>query len=319
MCTSWPTGTKGAAIETYPGTGFDLKPAFIPSDVIIPTLDDVPDGAISPPTQAKGPGGWAAKNLSYLDANKMHWDLFINTGNDWTANSCDNWGASMNATCVAQVLDILTLHNPGNHTVHHWHLGTPPTGTMPAGKGCGDGACVKTELLGVESAISAVSKGARPHLTRFRAPFGEPYEVGAGAPGYDLVAAAVARYAVSVGWNLDSTDSLYDDGTNCTALNGNTPVATCPTGQDIAHAVEVLIGTPGTGPNYGIVLMHGIFPWTRDAIPLLFDPVTGYLATNKFRVGTVEDAICWKYGMHSWDVINTLNHLKGTPQELGPN
>jgi len=190
---------------------------------------------------------------------------------------------------------------------------------VPVGKGCGDAACIKSELLGVESVVSAVSKGARPHLTRFRAPFGEPYEVGAGAPGYDLVAATVARYAVSVGWNVDSTDSLYDDGTNCTALNGNAPVATCPTGQDIAHAVEALIGTPGTGSSYGIVLMHGIFPWTRDAIPLLFDPATGYLAKNKFRVGTVEDAVCWKYGMHSWDVINALNHLKGTPQELGPN
>jgi peptidoglycan/xylan/chitin deacetylase (PgdA/CDA1 family) len=308
-CSPWPAGSKGAAIEPYPTTGFDAQPAFLPKDVIIPTLDDVPDGAIAPPTPAKGAGGWAAMNLAYLDSKKMHWDFFVNTNNDWSSNTCDAWGTSMNATCVAAVDDILKLHNPGNHTMHHWHLGTAATDTIPTGKGCGDAACVKSELLGVETAISGLSKGSRPHLTRFRAPFGEPYEVM--GPGYDFVGAAVATFAVSVGWNIDSTDSLYDDGTNCTALNGNSPVATCPTGQDIARAVEALIGTPGTGARYGIVLMHGIFGWTHDALPLLFDPVTGYLAQNKFRVGTVEDAICWKYGMHSWEVVNALNKYSG--------
>jgi hypothetical protein len=63
----------------------------------------------------------------------------------------------------------------------------------------------------------------------------------------------VAKYAVSVGWNLDSGDSLWDDGTNCTAQNSST-LGPCPTGQDIANAVIALIGTPGTGQAYGIVL-----------------------------------------------------------------
>jgi hypothetical protein len=49
--------------------------------------------------------------------------------------------------------------------------------------------------------------------------------------------------------------------------------------------------------------MHGIFGWTYDAIQILFAPGTGYLAKNNFRVGTVEDAICWKYGKHSWEII----------------
>jgi hypothetical protein len=34
---------------------------------------------------------------------------------------------------------------------------------------------------------------------------------------------------------------------------------------------------------------------------------------NKFRVGTVEDAICWKYGMHSWDIVQTLTKQPRSP------
>jgi len=50
----------------------------------------------------------------------------------------------------------------------------------------------------------------------------------------------------------------------------------------------------------------------------LIDPVTGYLAKNKYRIGTVEDAICWKYGMHSRDVVNALNKYSG-PDARTPN
>jgi hypothetical protein len=195
------------------------------------------------------------------------------------------------------VLDILKLHYPGNHTVHHYHLG------MRGAGGCGDPACVTTELSGVETLINKVSNGARPHLTRFRAPFGEPYQDR--GTGINFVPAAVAPFAVSVGWNVDSDDSNHDDGTNCTGA--------CPTGQSIANTVQKLIGTPGNGSAYGIVLMHGIFGWTHDAIPILFAPGTGYLARNKFRVGTVEDAICWKYGKHSWEIVQMLSGQPRSP------
>jgi peptidoglycan/xylan/chitin deacetylase (PgdA/CDA1 family) len=191
----------------------------------------------------------------------------------------------------------LKLHYPGNHTIHHWHLG------MAGTDGCPDPTCVQTELAGVESVINTASGGARPHLTRFRAPFGEPYQ--ANGPGINFVPGAVAKFAVAVGWNLDSDDSNHDNGRNCTG--------TCPTGQSIANTVQGIIKTPGTGSAYGIVLMHGIFGWTKDAIPLLFAPGTGYLARNGFRVGTVEDAICWKYGKHSWEIVQMLNGQPRSP------
>jgi hypothetical protein len=201
-------------------------------------------------------------------------------------------------------MDILMLHNPGNHTVRHAHLAGNPGNGDPY---CSNASCVDMELNGVESYISMLSNGARPHLTRFRAPFGEPYEAGTST----YVQPEVAKYAVSVGWNLDSTDSLWDNGTMCTDMNGT--LAPCPTGQQIANAVINLIKTPGTGSNYGILLMHGIFGWTNEAIKILFAPNTGYLAKNKFRVGTVEDAICWKYGMHSWEIVQTLTKQPRSP------
>ncbi len=296
--TCMPLG-KATPVDAYPGTGFEAKPAYIPPDVIIPTLDDVPDGAET--SMAKMPGRWTTKDLQYLDANHMHWDFFMNAN-----NACgDLTAASADATCLAAVVDILTLHNPGNHTVHHAHLAGNANDGSPY---CSDGTCVDGELAGVESFIDKVSMGGRPHLTRFRAPFGEPYEVGTST----YVQPEVAKFAVSVGWNLDSTDSLYDDGTKCTDMN-NRP-APCQTGATIAAVIENLIKTPDHGSAYGIVLMHGIFGWTHDAIQILFDPTNGYIPKNNFRIGTVEDAICWKYGMHSWDIVAQL-----TKQTRGQN
>jgi peptidoglycan/xylan/chitin deacetylase (PgdA/CDA1 family) len=289
--------TTAAKIDAYPGTGFEAKPAYIPKDVIIPTLDDVPDGADS--SMAKTPGRWTTADLQYLDMNNMHWDFFINTN-----NACKDVTMMGDSGCVAAIVDILTLHNPGNHTVHHAHLAGNPNNGDPY---CTNATCVGNELTGVESAINTFSKGGRPHLTRFRAPFGEPYQ--AGTLGY--VQPEVAKFAVSIGWNLDSGDSLWDNGTMCTDMNG-TPAA-CPTGQEIADAVTSQIKTPGTGTAYGIVLMHGIFGWTHDAIKILFDPATGYVAKNKFRIGTVEDAICWKYGKHSWEIVQTLTMQPRSP------
>src|SRR5262249_19815562 len=152
------------------------------------------------------------------------------------------------------------------------------TQSPPLPQSCGEAASMDTceeELSGVEAVVSKLSGGGRAHLTRFRPPFGEPYQ--GPAPGITEVAPVVAKFAVWVGWNFDSTDSLYH-GRSCAK-------SPCPTGQGIASVVEGLIGqAPGQGASYGILLMHGTFPWTRDAIPILFDPKTGYLATHGFKV-----------------------------------
>jgi hypothetical protein len=121
--------------------------------------------------QAKTPGYWTTADLQYLDANNLHFDFFINTN-----NACGDLSApGPDPKCIAAIQDILMLHNPANHTVHHWALGTPGPG------GCGDSACVDSEMQGVEAVIDTVSNEERPHLTRWRPPFGDPYlSMGAG-------------------------------------------------------------------------------------------------------------------------------------------
>ena len=59
--------------------------------------------------------------------------------------------------------------------------------------------------------------------------------------------------------------------------------------------------------------MHGTYPWSLGELKGLLDPKTGYLTTHKFRRGTVEDAICWKYGKHSWELIAEINGSQRGP------
>ena len=283
--------TTAAPIDMYPGLGFETQPNYIPKDTIILTLDDVPDGMNSPPDPVDGLGSWTKQDLSLLAQLGMHIDFFINTN-----NYCGD--VTQDSECTQDILDILTLHNPANHTVNHVHLGLAPTAGSSPPDGCSTVADCTAQLTGVETVIDQLSNHGRPHLTRFRAPYGEPYQ--SGGPGsLTLVEPIVSKFAVTVGWNIDSTDS---DG-----LPGHS-------GTQLAGVVEGLVGmTPGSG-SWGILLMHGVHGFTHDAIPLLFGP-TGSLTKRGFKTNaTVEDAICWKYGKHSWEIVQQL-----TSQARGPN
>jgi hypothetical protein len=278
-----------------------MQPQYIPNDVVIPTFDDAPDGPIDDmdPSQhadfvTYGKGSWTKQIVEYLDSQNLHMDFFINT-NNWCGDVLQE------PTCVETVTKILKNHNPANHTVHHTHMGgTTPFDPMDISAG----SCsimpnaqlnCDTEMKGVESVVDMLSNGGRPNLTRFRAPYGEPFQVGGGAIA--AIKTLTKKYAVHVGWSFDTQDSKCDNG-----------VPPCVTGTQIADAVKGFIGTaPGQGTGWGVILMHGTYPWTYEAVKTLFDPKTGYLATHKFKVATVEDAICWKYGKHSWEIIQQLN------------
>lgn len=287
-----------AAIGTSPEIGFEMAPSYIPTNMIIPTFDDAPDGATDatdPTFAVYGAGEYTKAIVTFLKSKNLHADFFINT---------DNWCGPIkdDADCIATLSDILSTQNPANHTVHHMHMGgITPFNAMDLGSSsCGFDATAMIkcddEMSGVEKLVSDVSLGGIPHLTRMRAPYGEPYQTG--TPNLAQVQGVVSKYAVSVGWQMDSGDSSCDD----------TMGKPCFTGQQIYNNVVTMLSQG----RYGIVLMHGTFPWTKDAVPMLFDPQTGYVAMHNLKLATVEDVVCWKYGKHSWEIIQQLNNTPRT-------
>jgi hypothetical protein len=346
MCRPAPGWTPPSlASDPYPGVGFaadgspEAMPKYIPNNYIIPTLDDVPDGASADPTDGYLGGNWTKQDVAFLDSKNLHWDFFVNT---------DNWAGPLSGDpmmddpdAYAALADILKLHNPANHTVHHIWMSAmnqpadPANPTVPQCCDCAafDKTSCDSEMQGVETVVSKMSGGGIPHFTRFRPPYGYPYLSPLG-PYLDNLKKVVVKYAVVVGWNLPPTqDADYPPA--CPKCGpGNTPVAANVPDYDTKQSVEdhitsALGNAPGAGTAWGIVLMHGVLPWTHDAIVELFDPDAtkntaanpnmAWIAKHGFKTATVEDVICWKYGMHSWDIINTLNNYKGTPQERKPN
>src|SRR5579859_7332493 len=137
-----------------------------------------------------------------------------------------------------------------------------------------------SEMSGVESLASKLSVGGIPHLTRFRPPYGYPYLSPQG-PNLAALQKVVGKYAVVVGWNMDPTQDA-DLPPACAACNCdkgvmNLPLPTPSPNYDTkaqveAHITSQLGNAPGAGTAWGIVLMHGVLPWTHDAIVELFDP-----------------------------------------------
>jgi peptidoglycan/xylan/chitin deacetylase (PgdA/CDA1 family) len=258
----------------YPNIGSDPQPSYIPNDVLIITFHDGPTG-----------DNLTDDKLAYLDAHNLHADFFLNTD-----NFCDISTGTGPAACIAELVDILKLHNPTNHTEHHADLENAGNSPMYP---CPNASCVDSELSNVESVINTVSMGARPHLTRIRPPYGS-YVSGSAA------AAEIEKYGVALGENIDPGDWAL----------------TNPTGAEVANALTAIIKTPtDSSHSWGVVGFHVFVQGTTDALPLLFDPVNGYIVKNGFRLGSIEDVVCWKFGMHSWDIINQLNPGAGR----GPN
>jgi hypothetical protein len=255
-----PMGTP-AAPGRFLEIGFERSAPYLPEDVVIPTLDDAPDGE------------WSGLLLDWLDVNSLHVDFFVDT-----AHHCD---VGADPACAALLERILRSHNAGNHTAHHARLGTDchalEVGGAPA---CED------EITAVESQIQVLSNGGIAHLSRFRAPRGEPFQNG-GTAALAEAQGVVARFAVHIGWAIDAGDS--DAGL---ALDAPTAVG------NVTRAL-------GQGSR-GIVRLTATAPWSLDVVKALLDRRTGYLPAHHLRMGTVEDVVCWKYGRHSWELVSQI-------------
>jgi peptidoglycan/xylan/chitin deacetylase (PgdA/CDA1 family) len=232
----------------YPQTDYSAQPWYIPNDVIVPTLDDGPQET------------WTAADLDVLLKLNLHVDFFVNT-RVWADS------AQVNAV-LKRILD--EGHHMGNHTADHDDLVT-----------LDGGAAIESEITDVEETVRTVSGGAIPHLTRFRAPEGDPYEFDSGAD-MALVYPIVAKYAVHVAFNINTSDEGASDG------------------PSLLGSVVAQVKTPGD-PNgsWGVMLLHANTQPTHDMLPLLI----AYLRGAGFRLGTVEDVICWRFGKHSWDLV----------------
>jgi len=275
---SWPeTGDW----DNSPTTIYSMPPpANMPPKTIVLTFDDVPLVGVT------------KTDLATLGTAGLEVDFFVNVN-----NLCGDLSlATANAECVNDMQAILTNHRVSNHTVQHWHLGALDGSHTDGTPHCTAAACVETQINGVESYINKLTKGATPHLTRFRAPFGEPYYA-AVASDLATVAPVVAKYAVQVDWNFDS-----DDSANSWPYNGQS-------------LYDHVVNDKLKKGAIGIMLMHGTLTWTRDMLPMLIS----YLQTNGYKFATVEDVICWTFGMHSWAIVNKINNYTGTPEERKPN
>jgi peptidoglycan/xylan/chitin deacetylase (PgdA/CDA1 family) len=297
-CKAMGTARAVGNLPTLEFTGAgESNPSYIPNDVIIPTFDDVPD---RPYTMADGKkftnfqdGDWTKKLLDFLEAQNLHVDFFVNSN-----NFCD---VAANPGCAEQLKRILRNHNVGNHTVHHMHMGVQGTrDDTPDTFDCGVPGSMydcEDELKGVEALINTLSGGGIQHLTRFRAPYGEPFLMPNGATA--SVGAKTIKYAIHTGWAMDSQDSWDDEGG-------------LAKGADY-FAEKVLVDV--RAGKRGLILMHGTYPWSLGESKILLDKnnAKSFQKMN-LRLGTVEDAICWKYGKHSWQIISDLTK---TPH--GPN
>lgn len=341
---------------SFPGIGFDStydqgstqnQPVYIPNDVIIPTLDDAPDGEDdnTGPAGNDGytPGEWTMSDLAFLDSIGEHWDFFMNN-NNWVTVTANPADGTCDPDGYNAYVDILKNHFPANHTADHVQMGfnfqAAPTcfqWTPTQAQCCDCDLCPTTdcsaEIASVETLVAAISNNGRSHLTRFRYPYGYPLQ--SQGTGLAEVQPKVAKFAVEVGWNFLTDDANNSpcgcqetSGTTCTCIDESSGgvCSTDTTGSpgpydnvtaDYTNFVNAIGTGPGKGTSWGVALMHATVPWTAGTIRKLFGP-GGYMLTTTYRIGTVEDAICWKYGMHSWDIVNKVNGYTGADAR-GPN
>lgn len=245
LLSSWAT----AAHAEYAQIDFAERPGYISNNSISLTFDDGPDWVNT------------ARVLDILRDKGVRATFFINSEN-WS----NIWTEGPMQDLVRRMVN--EGHELGNHTQRHDHL--PWLSDQE----------VDAQIRNVQDAVNHIFGGAGPRLTLLRAPHGEPYQTPDG--NYDRIASIVARYAVHVGWAVDTFD--YN----------------CPQGDGgcVYNSFVSKVGRPGNGA-YGSILMHAVHSQTVNALPAIID----YIRNNGFRLVTTEDLVRAKYGRPSWEIV----------------
>lgn len=242
------TATRAQA--QYPEIDFSNRPSYISNNSLSLSFDDGPD--------------WnnTARVLDILRDKGVKATFFINSEN-WS----NIWTEGPMQDLVRRMVN--EGHELANHTQRHDHL---PWLSDQA---------IDAQIRNVQDAVNNIFGGVGPRLTLLRAPHGEPYQFA--VPGdYNRVAAIVARYAVHVGWGVDTFDY------NCRPGDGS-----C-----VYDSFVSKVGTPGNG-SYGSVLMHSVHSQTANALPSIID----YARNRGFRFVSTEDLVRAKYGRSSRELI----------------
>jgi peptidoglycan/xylan/chitin deacetylase (PgdA/CDA1 family) len=248
-----------AAVTLQPAIDFTARPSYLANNVIALTFDDGPELTNTPLV------------LDTLKAKNVKASFFINT---------DNFPPPVDGSAEQKALIQRIVnegHVLGSHTVHHPHL--PDL----------DATTIEAEITGVETTVhrTDVLGPSYPKLTLLRAPYGEPYQAeGPGQPNYDKVAPIVGKYAVHVGWAIDTVDWSCTTGT--AAQNR----------QCVIDSFTNAVKTVGTG-DYGVVLMHSVQPQTAAAIGAIID----YCVSHNFVFKTAEEVVVAKFGKSSNEII----------------
>ena len=240
---------------------FSSRPSYLDPNVIVLTFDDGPDPMYTPMV------------LDILRDKGVRATFFINT---------DNQSKVMSDAMAQELLKRMVAegHELATHTVHHLDL-TELTE-----------ARIEEEIVGVENTVRDVFGEGGPAMTLLRAPFGRPYQSAAGSAAYQKVSSVVSRYAVHVGWAIDSNDWRYQGDAD-----------------QVYNHVTGLIKQPGQGA-YGVILLHSINPQTVGALPRLID----YMRTNGFVFKSTEDVVRARFGG-----LSSAQLLKRSPAPTGGN
>ncbi len=230
---------------------FSDRPNYVSNNTLSLSFDDGPD--------------WnnTAKILDILRDKGVKATFFINSEN-WS----NIWVDGPMKDLVRRI--VSEGHELANHTQKHDHL--PYLSNQE----------VESQIRNVQDAVNSIFGGVGPKLTLLRAPHGEPFQFKA-PTDYQRIAPIVAKYAVHIGWGVDTFD--YE----CTPGDG----------QCVYNNFVQKVATPGKGA-YGSVLMHSVHAQTVNALPSIID----YARRSGFRLVTTEDLVRARYGKTSAEIVS---------------
>lgn len=212
------SASKG--IAQYAEIDFSDRPSYISNNSLSLTFDDGPD--------------WnnTARVLDILRDKGVRATFFINSEN-WS-NIWTEWPMQ---DLVRRMVN--EGHELANHTQRHDHLPWLSDQEIDA------------QIRNVQDAVNTIFGGVGPRLTLLRAPHGEPYQIVVPAD-YNRVAPIVARYAVHVGWAIDTFDY------NCPPGDGN-----C-----VYNSFVSKVRTPGNGAIRGAMMRFRTMRSTAAWVPI---------------------------------------------------